>query len=76
MVKAIRFAIKYSHLIPHFIDFIEVCIDAAGDKKLSKKERGLMLKKYYALVKVIQTSYFKLDYSSNNIKDTLIFISM
>lgn len=56
MVKAIRFAIKYSHLIPHFIDFIEVCIDAAGDKKLSKKERGLMLKKYYALVKVIQTS--------------------
>jgi len=53
MIAAIKFALKYSAIVPDLIEFISICSVSSGGG-YSKRERSLLMKKYWELVKTIQ----------------------
>ena len=55
MLEAIKFALKYKHVMPELIEFVELCANAT-DKGISKKERSALMKQYWVIVKSIQAS--------------------
>jgi hypothetical protein len=54
MIQAIKFAMRYRKLIPILIEFISICVETAGDKKLTKKEQSKLMKQYWVIIKAIQ----------------------
>ena len=56
MLKAIQFALKYSHLVPVLLEFIQICVESGKDKQLTKKKRSALMKQYWVVVKAIQNS--------------------
>ena len=56
MLQAIKFGLKYKHLIPVFAEFIQVCVEAGSDKQLTKQERSRLMKHYWIVVKAIRNS--------------------
>ena len=55
MLAAIKFALKYSAVVPDLIEFISICA-VSSEGGYSKRERLLLMKKYWDLVKVIQAN--------------------
>jgi|TARA_Y100001951_G_C11223747_1_gene230387 hypothetical protein len=55
MLAAIKFALKYSAVVPDLIEFISICA-VSSEGGYSKRERSLLMKKYWDLVKVIQAN--------------------
>ena len=55
MIKAIKFALKYKHILPELLEFAEICTNSTGNV-LSKKERSALMKQYWVIVKAIQAS--------------------
>ena len=55
MLQAIKFALKYKHVLPELIEFAEICVDSKHDG-LSKKEKSVLMKQYWVIVKAIQAS--------------------
>ena len=55
MLQAIKFALKYKHVLPELIEFAEICANSKDDG-LSKKEKSVLMKQYWVIVKAIQAS--------------------
>ena len=56
MLEAIRIALKYKDVLPVAVDLIEeIEISIRDDGSISQKERSKLLKRFWALVKAIQT---------------------
>ena len=55
MFKAFRFAMKYKHVLPELIEFAEICANTP-DNRLTKKEKSVLMKQYWVIVKAIQAS--------------------
>ena len=51
MWQALMVAMKYKGAIPVAIDLIQTIQATGADKKLTKTERSLLLKKFWSLVK-------------------------
>ena len=56
MFTAINFAIKYKHVLPILIDFVDTVLTTSADKQLTKEERSKLMKQYWVLVKAIQNT--------------------
>ena len=56
MLKAIRMAMRYGHLMDDIVAFIELCRAAGKDGKLSKTERGKLISASSKLIKTIRNS--------------------
>ena len=56
MLKAIRMAMRYGHLIDDIVEFIELCSASGKDGKLSKTERGKLISASSKLIKTIRDS--------------------
>ena len=56
MLKAIRMAMRYGHLMDDIVAFIELCRTTGKDGKLSKTERGQLISASSKLIKTIRNS--------------------
>ena len=54
MLKAIRMAMKYSHLMDDIVQFIVLVQSTGIDGKLTKQERGKLISASSKLIKKIQ----------------------
>ena len=55
MFKAMKLAMQYSHVLPVAVDLIqEIEKSIRDDGSISQAERSKLMKKFWALVKVIQ----------------------
>ena len=54
MLKAIRMAMKYSHLMDDIVQFIVLVQNTGSDGKLTKQERGKLISGSSKLIKKIQ----------------------
>ena len=55
MLKAIRMAMKYSHLMDDIVQFVVLVQNTGKDGKLTKQERGKLISASSKLIKKIQT---------------------
>tara|TARA_Y100000401_G_C8173387_1_gene150316 strand:+ start:210 stop:377 length:168 start_codon:yes stop_codon:yes gene_type:complete len=55
MIEAIKFAMRYKHVLPELVEFAELCANST-ENGLSKKERSALMKQYWVIVKAIQAS--------------------
>jgi|TARA_R100001530_G_scaffold2685_4_gene4321 hypothetical protein len=53
MIQAIKFAMKYSHVVPEVVEFMGIVNDASPDG-LTKEEKSKLMSKYWSLIKTIQ----------------------
>ena len=56
MLKAIRMAMRYGHLMDDIVAFIELCRTTGEDGKLSRTERGKLISASSRLIKTIRDS--------------------
>ena len=56
MLKAIKIAMKYAHLMDDIVDFIVLVQHTGRDGKMTSKERGRLLSASSKLIKKIQES--------------------
>ena len=56
MIKAIKIAMRYSHLMDDIVDFIVLVQHMGKDGKMTTKERGRLLSASSKLIKKIQES--------------------
>ena len=54
MLKAIKIAMKYAHLMDDIVDFIVLAQHMGRDGKMTSKERGRLLSASSKLIKKIQ----------------------
>ena len=55
MFKAMKLAMQYSHVLPVSVDLIqEIEKSIRDDGSISQAERSKLMKKFWALVKVLQ----------------------
>ena len=54
MLKAIRLALKYRHMLEPAIEFINIVQNSVKDGHLTKKERGEVMSKMWDLIKRVQ----------------------
>jgi len=54
MIKAIKIAMRYSHLMDDIVDFIVLVQHMGTDGKMTTKERGRLLSASSKLIKKIQ----------------------
>ena len=50
MLKAIKMALEYKDILPYAINLFKTIKESAADKKLTAKERDLILTAFWALV--------------------------
>jgi len=55
MLKAIRMAIKYKHLIPELVGLVELIYATGKDGKITKQERGKLISEFMVFAKKVKT---------------------
>ena len=52
----LRMIFKYRSILPELLDLVEVSVASMQDGKISSKERSSLMKKFWALVKALETT--------------------
>ena len=52
----LRMIFKYRSILPELLDLVEVSVASMQDGKISAKERSALMKKFWALVKALETT--------------------
>jgi len=55
MLKAIRMAIKYKHLIPELVGLVELIYATGKEGKITKQERGKLISEFMRFAKKVKT---------------------